>query len=108
VTRRDLGRGIERNIYLTLRNRLIQKGVYIFQNSPVVEIREGGAYIVFNNDLFFLPAETIVLAVGVRPDNELIDKLSGIVTEVYGVGDCLQPRNVMHAIREAAEIARII
>jgi NADH dehydrogenase FAD-containing subunit len=33
----------------------------------VVEIRENDVYIVFDNDLLFLEADTIVLAVGVRP-----------------------------------------
>lgn len=38
VTRRSIGRAIERNVYLTLRNRLIQKGVYLYPYRPVVEV----------------------------------------------------------------------
>ena len=104
VTRRAMGRGIERNVYLTLRNRLIQKGVYLYPYCPVVEIRENGLYIVFDNDLLFLEAETIVLAVGVQPENKLGEILKGLVKELYMIGDCVEPRDVMSAIREGAEV----
>ncbi len=108
VTSRALGRGIERNLYLTLRNRLIEKGVQLFANSPVVEIREKGIYIAFEGDLVFLKADTAVLAVGVKPENQLIEAVKEIVPEVHAVGDCVEPRDAMWAIREGAEIARRI
>ncbi len=108
VTRRELGRGVERNVYLTLRNRLIRKGVYLYPYSPAVEIRENGLYIVYNNDLVFLPADTVVLAVGVKPERELAGQLKELLPAVYSIGDCVEPRDVMYAIREAAEIARRI
>jgi len=108
VTRRAIGRGIERNVYLTLRNRLIEKGVHLFANCPVVEIRERGIYIVFDNDLLFLEADTVVLAVGVKPENELGKKLKGLVKELYQIGDCVEPRDVMFAIREGFEVGKLI
>jgi pyruvate/2-oxoglutarate dehydrogenase complex dihydrolipoamide dehydrogenase (E3) component len=108
VTRRALGRETERNVYLTLRNRLIEKGVYIYQHCPVVEIREEGVFIVFNNDLVFLKADTVVLALGVRPEQELSAAVKEIVPEYYQIGDCKMPRDVMAAIREGAEVGRLI
>ncbi|MCK4722675.1 MAG: FAD-dependent oxidoreductase, partial [Dehalococcoidia bacterium] len=66
TTRSLLGRDVERNIYLALRNRLIDKGVHMFQNCPLVEIRENGIYVAFNGDLVFLKADTVVLAVGMK------------------------------------------
>jgi 2,4-dienoyl-CoA reductase-like NADH-dependent reductase (Old Yellow Enzyme family)/thioredoxin reductase len=108
VTRRELGRGVERSIYLTFRNRLIEKGVYIYSHSTVVEIKKNGIYIAFNNDLLFLYADTVILAVGKKPQNNLIGQLKGIVPELYCIGDCIEPRDIMYAIREAAEIARQI
>lgn len=108
VTRRDLGRGIERNVYMRLRNMLIEEGVWLYPHSPVVEIKADGLYIIYENDLVFLPADTIVLAVGVKPQKELAEKLKGSVAKVYSIGDCVEPRDVMAAIREAAEVARKI
>lgn len=108
VTRRALGREIERNVYLTLRNRLIEKGVQLFPNSPLVEIRKKGVYIAFEGDIVFLKTDTVVLSVGVKPEKELIEDLKGIVSEIHAIGDCVEPRDAMWAIREGAEIARQI
>ena len=108
VTRRALGREIERNVFLTLRNRLIEKGVQLFANSPLVEVRNTGVWIAFEGDLVFLKADTVVLAVGFRSENKLVEALNGVVSEVHAIGDCVEPRDAMWAIREAAEIARQI
>jgi len=108
ITRSQLGRGMERNVYLALRRRLFEKRVYIYQFAPVAEIRRDGVYVCFNNDLVFFPADTVVLAVGVKPCDDLKDKLASAAAEVYHIGDCVQPRDLMEAIREAAELGRRI
>jgi 2,4-dienoyl-CoA reductase-like NADH-dependent reductase (Old Yellow Enzyme family)/thioredoxin reductase len=108
VTRRALGRGVQRDLYLTLRNRIIEKGIQFFANAPVTEINEKGVYIVFDERLAFIPADTVVMAVGVKPENRLIEALKGIVPEVYAIGDCVQPRDLMEATREAAKLAHEI
>lgn len=108
ITRSLLGRDMERNLYLALRNRLIEKGIPIFQNSPLVEIRENGVYMVFNGDLVFLKADTVVMAVGMKSEKELAETLTPIVSELYTIGDCVTPRDAMAAIREGAEIGRKI
>ncbi|MFC1918993.1 FAD-dependent oxidoreductase [Chloroflexota bacterium] len=108
VTRRALGRDVQKDIYRTFRDRLIEKGVQLFTNSPVVEIRGKGVYIVFEDSLVFLEADTVVMAVGVKSENRLVKALSGVVPEIYAIGDCVRPRDVMDAIREAAELARVI
>ncbi|MFH1626437.1 MAG: FAD-dependent oxidoreductase, partial [Pseudomonadota bacterium] len=102
VTRSALGRSVQRDIYLTFRNRLIEKGVQFFSYSPVVEINEKGVYIVFDERLVFLKADTVVMAVGVKSENQLVEALKGVVPEVHALGDCVRPRDLMDAIREAA------
>ncbi|PKM87845.1 MAG: hypothetical protein CVU87_08820 [Firmicutes bacterium HGW-Firmicutes-12] len=106
LSRRRLGRGVEKNIYIALRNRLIEKKVTLFQDAPVVQILSDGLYMVFNNDLVFLKGDTIILAVGRQPENSLTNQLEGLVKEIHLVGDCKQPRDVMSAIREGYEVAR--
>jgi 2,4-dienoyl-CoA reductase (NADPH2) len=108
VSRRTIGRGVERNIYLALRDRLVGKGVNLYPYCPIVEILPHGAYIVFDNDLMFLEAETIVLAVGFQSENTLYKELEDSVAELHQIGDCVEPRTVMCAIREGAEIGRLV
>jgi 2,4-dienoyl-CoA reductase-like NADH-dependent reductase (Old Yellow Enzyme family)/thioredoxin reductase len=54
------------------------------------------------------PFDTIVLAAGYRPRNELYHQLRGQVAEMYLVGDALQPRSAVEAVLEAARTALAI
>jgi 2,4-dienoyl-CoA reductase-like NADH-dependent reductase (Old Yellow Enzyme family)/NADPH-dependent glutamate synthase beta subunit-like oxidoreductase len=108
VSRRIIGRGLELNNHLTLFDRLVQKGVNLYPHSPLVEIRQNGVYVVFNNELLFLKTETVVLAVGFKSENIFYEELRSHVDKLYQIGDCVKPRNVMCAIREGAEIGRAI
>jgi len=99
---------LERNLYRELRNRLFDSGVQIFENAPVVEIREDGVFINFHKDLVFLRADTVVLAVGATPDDRLSAALKRAGYAVYTIGDCVEARDAMQAIREGAELGREI
>ncbi len=99
---------LERNIFVVLRERLVEHGVVIYANSPVLEISEKGIYFAWEKELEFVPADTIVLAVGLKPENNLAEELKRIVPEFYAIGDCVEPRNALEAINEGAEIARKI
>ena len=56
----------------------------------------------------FLIADTVVLAVGLKPNNGLWETLSGEVREIYAIGDCVKPRRVLNAIWEGFRTARLI
>lgn len=102
------GAPLERNLYRALRNGLIDHEVHIFENSPVWEIREDGIYIAFHNELVFLKADTVVLAAGAKPERRLAEELKEAGHCLFEIGDCVQPRDAMQAVREGAEIGRRI
>ncbi len=106
VTRRRLGRDVDRRIYLTLRDSLIKSGAHLYPNARLREIRPKGVYIDFEQEVAFLEADTVVLAMGSRSENGLAEALKGIVPEVYAIGDCVEPRDAREAIREGAEVGR--
>jgi 2,4-dienoyl-CoA reductase-like NADH-dependent reductase (Old Yellow Enzyme family)/thioredoxin reductase len=110
VTRSRLGgrEPIERNTFVTLRERLVERGVMIFPFSPVFEIRDNGVYVVSDNELLFLPADTVVMAVGAKSEDKLLEELKGIVPELYAIGDCARVRNAKEAVNEGAELGRKI
>jgi len=66
----------------------------------IVQDREGGRGLIIG--------DTIVFALGMKPDNNLKDKLQGKVPELYEVGDCVEPRHIIDAVEEAARVARLI
>ena len=53
-------------------------------------------------------ANTVILAVGLKPDNSLYKSLAGEIAEVHAIGDCQEPVNVMKAIWDAYEVGRCI
>ncbi len=111
VTMKRLGENgvpLELSTYLTLRKRLIESGVYLYINSPVSEITDNGIYIEFGQELVFLEADTVILAVGATSESKLAEELKGGSVKVYIIGDCVEPRDAMEAIREGAEVGREI
>ena len=99
---------LEINLYRELRNRLFNGGVQIFENSPLVEIRDDGAYILFHKEHVFLYMDTVILALGVEPNNKLLYELRNEGYRVFAIGDCVKPRDALLAIREGARVGRQI
>ena len=55
-----------------------------------------------------IKADTIVLALGFRADRELYGALRDKVENLYAVGDCREPRNIMGAVWDAYEVSRMV
>jgi 2,4-dienoyl-CoA reductase-like NADH-dependent reductase (Old Yellow Enzyme family)/thioredoxin reductase len=102
------GTPVETNLFRELRNRIFNIGVQIFENSPVVEIRDDGAYILFHNEHVFLYADTVIMAVGFESNSSLFQELSRSGRHMLAIGDCVRPRDALIAIREGAEVGREI
>jgi 2-enoate reductase len=107
VTRTRLGGrvAVERFTYRALTRRLIELRVPLYLYTSVLEITENGVVIGLGGEVFFLPADTVILAVGSGPVNKLAQELEGTVPEVYTIGDCNEPRDAAAATFEAAKIA---
>lgn len=48
------------------------------------------------------------MAAGAKSENRLVEGLKKTVPAIYAVGDCVEPRDAMEAIREKAELGRQI
>ena len=107
VTRSRLGGrvGVERFTFRALTRRLIELRVPLYLHASVMEITENGVVIGLGEEVFLLPADTVILAVGSEPVNRLAQELEGVVPEVYTIGDCNEPRDAAAATFEAAKIA---
>ena len=55
-----------------------------------------------------LPADTIVMAVGMNPERDLYRNLQGRIPGLFLIGDSRNPQNVMNAVWDAYEVARMI
>lgn len=46
-------------------------------------------------------ADSLVLAVGLQPREDVVTKFEGLAPQVFKVGDCIQPGKIYHAFRDA-------
>ncbi len=74
-------------------------------NSKCQEIRENGVVVNTNQEEKFLPADTVIIATGLRPNKTAADSFYGIIPETFIIGDCKQPRKIMEATLEGYCIA---
>jgi len=74
-------------------------------HSSVLEITEHTVVINWGEEIFALPADTVVLAVGSQPNNNLVQQLKSMTTEVYAIGDCTGPGDAASAVSQASRIA---
>ena len=56
-----------------------------------------------------IPADTVVIATGFRPNRDLIDQLKNEPKlQVYEAGDCVRPRKIFDAIHEGHLAAKLL
>ncbi len=100
-----MGADISRTCRWTILKTLAMRGVQMLTNAKVAKITDKGV-VLENGDV--LEADTVVIAVGTVPNNEIVDQLEGLAPELYCIGDCVEPRKAFEAVHEAAEIAHKI
>jgi pyruvate/2-oxoglutarate dehydrogenase complex dihydrolipoamide dehydrogenase (E3) component len=108
VTKAMLGENgskLERLTYRVLTRRLIELRIPLYVHSSVLEITEHTVVINWGEEIFALPADTVILAVGSQPNNNLVQQLKSMTTEVYAIGDCTGPGDAASAASQASRIA---
>ncbi len=88
-----------------LLKRLREQAVEIHTNTTVTNFSDGHFLAMTGDGEIRFPAEMAVLAVGLRPNRELADSLSGTGVEFHIIGDSLEPRGAGEAIWEGFEVA---
>ena len=116
VTRSKIARGLLHNLKQTLLENLVKYRVHLYTHSVPDSITEKGVNCWYDsgdaterdNLFFFLPADTVILAVGATNDSRLGEELSGLMSEVYTIGDCAGKRTVFDAMHDGSEVGRKI
>lgn len=75
-------------------------GVAIHKGAKAVGITPEGLEVETEQGPAFLAADSVVIAAGSRPENNLTDGIKGLAPEFNLVGDAKQIRNAREAIRE--------
>jgi 2,4-dienoyl-CoA reductase (NADPH2) len=107
-TSEEIGNGLlEAFVKPYLLDWLDKKGVTMLLGVKVEEIVDGGLIVTTKDGKRqTIEADTIITALPLLPNTELIKELENLVPEVYAIGDCKDPNLVVNAIAEGASIAR--
>lgn len=100
----EVGADMEFITKVFLLERLARSGVTILASRKVDAITERG--VQAGGEL--LRTDTVVVAVGLKPNRGLAEVLKGKVPELYEIGDCVKPRRLLDAIHEGAGASRAI
>jgi len=89
-----------------LNKRLKEKGVQILTSTKAIRFEKDGLWVEDPQGTRRLGGfDSVVIALGSVPNDDLTESLKGKVPEVYVVGDASKPREVMEALLEAEEVA---
>ena len=78
----------------------LKESVYSYCSSKVIAIEEGGVRIACaDGSEQLLPADTVLIAAGMRANTETVDKWYGLADEVIAVGDCVKSSKILEAMR---------
>jgi 2,4-dienoyl-CoA reductase-like NADH-dependent reductase (Old Yellow Enzyme family)/thioredoxin reductase len=87
-----------------LLGRLKNQGVAIHPRTRVTGLKKNEALAQQDGDAICFPIETVIMAVGVRPNRELAGVLEYSGLEIHVIGDAFQPRKALEAIQEGFEV----
>ena len=88
---------------------LADNKVQIMVNTSVQEITSGSIIAVNRNfERSKINCDTVVLAVGMKPNQELYNSLAAEIANLYLIGDCKKPRKIHDAIFEGYSVGHAI
>jgi 2-enoate reductase len=103
------GSPVPRPNMMMLRDLLKFHNVNVLTDTALSEITNDGAVVVEKSaNKTTLPADTVVMACGLCPDQELYNSLKNSIPNLHLVGDAAEAQNIMHAIWDGNEVARKI
>ncbi|MCK4827767.1 FAD-dependent oxidoreductase, partial [bacterium] len=95
------------NVRIVLLENLEKMSVDMKTSTTLKAIDEREILVITNNREESIDGiDTVVLAVGSRPNSELFEKIKAEKAEVFIIGDSLEPRTALEAIHEGSKIAR--
>jgi NADPH-dependent 2,4-dienoyl-CoA reductase/sulfur reductase-like enzyme len=113
VTIVDADPTLGEGLILERKNRLFswfrKKGVTMIAGVKYEEITNAGLIVTTKEGhRLTLQADTIIPAIPLIPNTDLLKTLKGKVSEIYLIGDCKEPRMIPEAIADGWKIANAI
>lgn len=88
--------------------RTKQLGVKMLKETRVVEITRDGVAVENDSGTVTLPADTVVVAAGAKPNSALYEALSGKIDKLNCIGDAVRVARIPDAVESAYKLASTI
>ena len=89
----------------TLKRLLPQKGIIVKTDTVISHATEAGIVLLSDGQATIQAADSVVTAIGYQSNNALYEQLQTEVKDIYLLGDAKQVKNIMHAVRDAYDVA---
>jgi 2,4-dienoyl-CoA reductase-like NADH-dependent reductase (Old Yellow Enzyme family)/thioredoxin reductase len=98
-----------KNNTVVLRELLDKWNVKVHVKSSVEAITDSAVSLVSKDgEHTELPADAVIMSVGLRPDNTRVKSLLDACSESYAIGDCSNPARILEAVNEGDRVARLL
>jgi 2,4-dienoyl-CoA reductase-like NADH-dependent reductase (Old Yellow Enzyme family)/thioredoxin reductase len=105
----DVALDLENRSRQALLQILKERKVKILTNRKLALIEKGDATLTdHNQDQMHQAADSVILAMGLKPNQALFQPLKDAFKEFYVIGDCLEPRKICQAVHEGSFVGRAI
>lgn len=84
------------------------RGVKVLTGTSVLHTTAQGVAVKTPDGERDIPCDSVILAVGYRPENALYQELEGRIPALHLIGDAQRVSNIMYAIWDAYELARYL
>ncbi len=101
----DVAMDVEKITRKTVLDILSERNIKVLTHAGVTRIEKGKVVFIDGaGKEKSITADTVILAMGARPDDELMKRLKERGLPVFAVGDCVEPRKAIDAIQEGFSI----
>lgn len=104
----EFGKGANPRLIGFYRDEIVENDGKMYPNCAVLRVTDRGVDIAQMNNLLTLPADTVVLCIGTRPQDALAETLEKLSITYFKIGDCKRIGDALYAIRDGAEIGRLL
>jgi 2-enoate reductase len=88
---------------------LDHQGVERRTNTALAAVTDEGVEVIEKDlQITSISCDSVVIAVGFKPENSLAQTLEDKKYRVYKIGDCKDPRRILNAVWDAYKIANTI
>lgn len=88
------------NNLAALNQLMKENGLSYLTSTKVQSVNDSGIIVDHFGKIETIPCDNLVLAVGFRPNNSLMEELEGKINDIIIIGDAIKPRKILDSVWE--------